>query len=985
MGYPFEKIFNGTLSINRSVQIQSEEELLLREKEKNFFQSLFDFMLIEENGLEVRQAASIYLKNRIRSGWREQKKKQSIFDEEAKHYILSNFLKALLIAVPLIRSQLTESLLYIFYSEFPKGLPDLVEETFQFLTSQNIDKIFTALIVIKTIGKRFKFLNGEQNKCWLDIFHLVLPEILVILKELLQEQNNSSNEQDLISSNCSYLISKIVWFSSQLDLPYSFLDDDLFSTLIDLFLGILSRPLSEEYVSLDIHEIETTKWIKTKRRILHFFIKMVYKYGTPSQVKEKHIKFSSQFQSVSGKEILSSVLKLLANYSKENDNLNCKSQRILQLQLIYLEYSLKNEKLNSLVVQSYEWLLPEILLPVLKFNEDDQYFWENEPSQYLLQEEQEEDTTWAIRPAAKSLIKTMVDPAYDPDSNLITFTLQIISENFEGSSKNSDEGESILNKDGALSLLGIISDELLNSKFDEELETVVVEHIFPEFESKYGFIRARCCWLLSKFADIPWKDENNLKMAIKFLFHSLEDEELPVRSHSGASLQYYLKYFKNDFQQIEENLTQIITSLLDLINLVGLPDHVSSLSKLIKYAQGSIIPHAITLTKMLLETFTNAIINDKDNLETEYHYSSAKASLKTIETIMEALDQQEAILEICKILFPFLSTYMVMENAEYIEHFLRLINTITYCLEDYPIEVIELLENIYVSFNKYAADCFSSIIEPLSHYLEKAQSALIELDNGKYMGILISFCKDAISENAFNEETNLEGCKLCHLIIQYFNGKIDSHIPTFLQIAIKRITTFPEYVPLQVLLHGIIANCYYYNPLLTLTILEAPTNEKISEKMGTQALQSGESAVLLFSNWFELIRFNKLRSSQSKKVAILALASIFSLDLGKLPNLLLEFLPEIFNCLIWLLHFYRNPDAYLLDLNEDEEAKFEYENDLANEEFTLDSPIKPIKHEKYVKNVFLSAKENNLEFIQELENLLEEGNKSFWDSIVNNN
>ena len=43
---------------------------------------------------------------------------------------------------------------------------------------------------------------------------------------------------------------------------------------------------------------------------------------------------------------------------------------------------------------------------------------------------------------------------------------------------------------------------------------MLVTHVFPEFMSPLGYMRARACWMLHYFAEIKYSSEENLHFGL---------------------------------------------------------------------------------------------------------------------------------------------------------------------------------------------------------------------------------------------------------------------------------------------------------------------------------------------------------------------------------------------------------------------------------------------------------------------------------------
>jgi hypothetical protein len=73
------------------------------------------------------------------------------------------------------------------------------------------------------------------------------------------------------------------------------------------------------------------------------------------------------------------------------------------------------------------------------------------------------------------------------------------------------------------------------------MELMLVTHVFPEFQSPHGFLRARASWVLHYFSDIKFKNQANLKTALDMVRHCMcNDKDLPVKVEAAIALQMML-------------------------------------------------------------------------------------------------------------------------------------------------------------------------------------------------------------------------------------------------------------------------------------------------------------------------------------------------------------------------------------------------------------------------------------------------------------
>lgn len=97
-------------------------------------------------------------------------------------------------------------------------------------------------------------------------------------------------------------------------------------------------------------------------------------------------------------------------------------------------------------------------------------------------------------------------------------------------------------KDGILHVIGAVAHILLKKNmYKDQVEMLLVSYVFPEFQSPYGFLRARACWVLKSFSKIQFKSQENLVSACNSLKHCiLNDTCLPVNVEACVALQELL-------------------------------------------------------------------------------------------------------------------------------------------------------------------------------------------------------------------------------------------------------------------------------------------------------------------------------------------------------------------------------------------------------------------------------------------------------------
>ena len=75
-------------------------------------------------------------------------------------------------------------------------------------------------------------------------------------------------------------------------------------------------------------------------------------------------------------------------------------------------------------------------------------------------------------------------------------------------------------KDGILHIIGAVAPVILKKNmYKDQVETMLVNYVFPEISSQHSFLRARASWVLKSFAKVSFKSEENFSMPATALRH----------------------------------------------------------------------------------------------------------------------------------------------------------------------------------------------------------------------------------------------------------------------------------------------------------------------------------------------------------------------------------------------------------------------------------------------------------------------------------
>ncbi|GJN11879.1 hypothetical protein PR202_ga30114 [Eleusine coracana subsp. coracana] len=201
--------------------------------------------------------------------------------------------------------------------------------------------------------------------------------------------------------------------------------------------------------------------------------------------KQESKAFAQMFQKTYAGKILGCHLQLL-NAIRTGGYL---PDRVINLILQYLTNSIPKNSMYQLMQPQMDIILFEIIFPLLCFNDNDQMLWDEDPHEYVRKGYDIIEDLYSPRTAAMDFVNELVRKR--GKGNLQKF-IQFIVGIFMRYDETSIELKPYRQKDGALLAIGTLCDRLKQTDpYKGELERMLVQHVFPEFSSHVGHLRAK--------------------------------------------------------------------------------------------------------------------------------------------------------------------------------------------------------------------------------------------------------------------------------------------------------------------------------------------------------------------------------------------------------------------------------------------------------------------------------------------------------------
>ncbi|KAJ0462167.1 putative importin-beta domain, armadillo-like helical, exportin-2, central domain-containing protein [Helianthus annuus] len=829
--------------------------------------------------LAVRQVASIHFKNFIAENWSpHDPDEQSKILPSDKDLVRQNILVFVAQVPALLRAQLGECLKTIIHADYPEQWPALLQWVTHNLQDQ---QVYAALFVLRILSRKYEFKSDEERTPIHHVVEETFPHLLNIFSRLVQIGNPSIEIAGLIK-----LICKIYWSSIYLEIPKKLYDPNVFDAWMVLFLNILERPVPLEGQPTDPELRKSWGWWKVKKWTAHILNRLYTRFGDLKLQNPESKAFAQHFQKNYAAKILECHLNLL-NAVRVGGYL---PERVANLSLQYLSNSLAKSTTYSLLQTRLDVVLFEIIFPLMCFNDDDQKLWEEDPHEYVRKGYDIIEDLYSSRTAAMDFVTELVRKR--GKENLQKFILFIV-EIFKRYEQAPIEIKPYRQKDGALLAIGTLCDKLKQTEpYKSELEPMLVQHVFPEFTSPMGHIRAKAAWVAGQYAHINFSDPNNFRKALQSVVAGMRDPELPVRVDSVFALRSFVEAC-TDLGEIRPILPQLLDEFFKLMNEVENEDLVFTLETIVDKFGEEMAPYAVGLCQNLAATFWKCMNTEADDEADDPGALAAVGCLRAISTILESVSKLPHLFaHVEPTLLPIMRRMLTTDGQEVFEEVLEIASYMTFFSPTISMDMWSLWPLLMEALAEWAIDFFSNILVPLDNYISRSTVHYLTCKEPDYQQSLWNMLSNIMNDKNLEDNDIDPAPKLIAVVLQNCRGQVDQWVEPYIRITVERLHR-TERPFLKCLLMQVIADALYYNPSLTLNILQ---------KLGV--------ATEIFNLWFQMLQQTKkngvrvnFKRENDKKICCLGLTSLLSLSADQLP---LEALERVFKATLDLLVAYKD-------------------------------------------------------------------------------
>ncbi|KAK2759341.1 hypothetical protein FQN54_002819 [Arachnomyces sp. PD_36] len=858
-----------TLDTNADTRRQAELDLKYAEEQPGFPNALLDILQGEQES-GVRLSTVVYLKNRINRGWAPPADQQAIhkpIPDDERVGFRNRLIPTLASSQPQVRSQLVPVLQKVLQHDFPEQWPDFMDLTVQLLNTNDANSVFAGLQCLLAICRVYRFRAGEKRTDFDKIVEISFPQLLNIGNGLVEETS-------LEAAEMLRIVVKAYKHAIYFELPPHLMEHQVTVNWCTLFLRIIGKEIPANTLPDDPDEREQNHWWKSKKWAYANLNRLFIRYGNPTTITKNstpdYTQFSKTFISTFAPEILKGYLNEIDKWVSKGQWL---SKPALSYTLIFLEECVKPKLMWDNLKPHMENLISHLIFPILCQSDEDIELFESDPSEYLHRKLNAYEEVGAPDVAATNFLVALTKSRKKQTFSILTFVNGVVSK-YESAPEDQKQPRE---KEGALRMIGSLASVILGKKspIADQVEYFFVRHVFPEFRSPHGFLRARACDTLEKFEQLDFKDPNNLMVIYRNILDSMADPELPVRVEASLALQPLIRHdvIRASMQQ---NIPQIMQQLLKLANEVDVDALANVMEDFVEVFSTELTPFAVALSEQLRDTYMRIIrdILERNNTKGDDEaYGdflddksiTALGVLQTIGTLILTLESTpDVLLHLETILMPVITITLENKLYDLYNEVFEIIDSCTFAAKRISPTMWQAFELVHKTFKAGAELYLEDMLPALDNYVQYGSDMLIQ--NPSYLRAVVGMVEDIFHDEKVGGVDRICGCKLAETLMLNLRGHIDPYVPVFINLAMGVILNGEVKArSYRIHLMEMVINSIYYNPHLALQVLE-----------------SNDWTNKFFSAWFSSIEMFK--RVHDKKLSIAAISSLLTLRAGDVPT-----------------------------------------------------------------------------------------------------
>ncbi|XP_052799947.1 importin-7-like isoform X2 [Mya arenaria] len=787
-------------TLDPSQREEAEKQLEIVHKIIGFAPILLQVVMEESIDMPVRQAGVVYLKNMCTQFWQDREAENPgdpvpfNIHEQDRLTIRNNIIEAVIHAPEPIRVQLCVCISTMIKHDYPGRWPNFPEKVGFYIQSDNHATWMGAFMSLYQMVKVYEYKRSEERTILDEGMRHLLPLCYQRGTQLLPDPSEASV---LLQKQ----ILKIFYAYIQNHLPLDFVSKEVFTLWMELIRQIVDRPVPEQTNQIDEDDRPELAWWKVKKWAVHILSRSFERYGSPGNVTKDYNQFAEWYLKAFSGGVMQVLLKVLDQYRQKM----YVAPRVLQQSLNFLNQGVSHAFAWKFMKPHIQLVIQEVIFPLMCHNDSDEELWESDPQEYIrLKYDVFEDFLSPVI-AAQTLFYSCASKRKEVLQKSMGFCMQLMT------SGNTEPRQ----KDGALHMIGAVAEVLLKRKiYKDQAEMMLVSHVYPEFVSPHGFLRARACWVLRVFSELRFKQESHLYQALECTKTCMcNDKELPVRVEAAIALQMLISDQEKAKQYMKPHVKTVILELLHIIRETENDDLTGTMQRLVCTYVEEVTPIAVEMMSHLATTFSQVLETDSDGSEEKA--ITALGILNTMETILTVMEEHKDImLQLEGLVLNIVGVVMQRQLSDFYEEVLSLIYSLTSA--HVTVHMWQVFGMLYDMFQKDGVDYFTDMMPALHNYITVDTPTF--LSNPKHLEAIYNMCKQVLAADV-GEDAECHAAKLLEVILLQCPGQVNSIVRPFVELVLERLTREVVTSELRTMcLQVVIAALYYNTPLLLETL-----------------------------------------------------------------------------------------------------------------------------------------------------------------------
>lgn len=558
------------------------------------------------------------------------------------------------------------------------------------------------------------------------------------------------------------------------------------------------------------------------------------------------------------------------------------SRPCLSHTLSFLNECIKPKVMWERLQPHMDILIEHLLFPVLCQSDEDLEQFDNEPIEYIQQKMNFFEEFAAPDSAATAFLTSLTKNRRKQTFQVLTFVNSIVDKYAAAPEDQKNPRE----KEGALRMIGTLASVILGKKspIADKVELFFVQYVFPEFDSKHAFLRARACDTLEEFELLDFKDPNNLLLIYQKILGCMADPALPVRVEAALTLQPLIRHevVKTSMQH---NIPQIMQQLLKLTNEVDIDSLANVMEEFVEVFAPQLTPFAIALSEQLRDTYLRIIrdiLDRQQNVEDDDDVTSflddksvtALGVLQTIGTLILTLESSPDVLaHLETVLLPIVVITLEHKLDDLYNEVFEIVDSCTFSAKTISPTMWTCFELMHKTYKSGGELYMEDMLPALENFVSFGSAQLMQRE--AYFVAMLDIVVTNLSAGLSESVDRICGCRLAEVLLLNMRGFIDKQIPQIIALVMRILTSETQATSIFKLhLMEVVINAIYCNAQVSLAVLESQqwTNK-------------------FFSLWFSSI--DMFVRVHDKKLSICAISALLSLPASSIPPSILPGWPRL--------------------------------------------------------------------------------------------